>query len=1047
MKGSTILKKVLPIVIVLLLIVGVAITVTAVKKNAGKASVITGKDDVYLSVRETVNGKEYTYSISKNDLYTELFDSIGLSSAITMSNIDILKDKKNDEGVSIWDSITEDEIKEQIAKDCYGEDVDVDDLTEDEKADLEKKFLNTMYIGYGYDASNMYTDDIMNHYRLVLGKKAYAKYALAKEIADAPSDDPYFSDDDIEDYYDDHYSSSFYGILVGFSSSANVSLALQQQRVINSTFWKHLTLKQNDENQNYETETGEALTAFEVIQTVINLYNMMNPTKMLVEGTATYDEETKTYVVADGDYAIVDHSAEYDNAKAAIEALEVVKTEGFDHDEVIALIATAQEKVEALSGGSTSTLIENLQKLNALVSGEDSEGNPETVYDTLIEGIQEFAFKAYVFNLDNVDSPLYFDYTSLYDYDSNLPSKFSSNYAVYTPFISTNDSSALWYTKSSLSSNSVYYVFVKLAELDSPALADVKDEIIEKLTEDKLTDSYMETKMAELREEYNIKFFNKDLDNSYIESMKSNYSVEHKANKKKSSTAVFKTDLKEYSADDLFNYMEKTSGLSTAISDIAYQRLLNNPLFNTYKDMETGKWIGDKGKETRDSITAQVENQRLYFLSGSYSSYGYSPQTMTWEEFLYQLNGVKSEYELADMILYSTISSDYVKKALDFAETKGEGVEAEFVMSYSDALNSDIWKLVEEKMQGIIEDYFSCYGEHLLVSVYENIKAEVAGSDPVDPTDDNTTEVQWTDEQKQLAKELLNEVQEYLLSASGTYSAKLDAIVSAFNAAPYAVVDPDTNEYIDVCDSNGNLYKYYLELGDIKIDLAKYKSAGLCLKHETLSSFGAGEMVEQFENAAKEIWAADMEKGLTDNITIYKNSEGDYNIETKFGYHLYVNLGSSLLTTYKQAVVDANGEPTGEEVDATLPSLYDVRNYIMHQLVEAIDTTDMSDEEKAKVEELDEKIHDLITSEVSTAISTYYSVVSSEITGSYFSAILQQNEVKGLLGSSTINSSQFEISDVTKFIDASFENVYEANLKYLNSGDENLFDITGAFSK
>ena len=114
---------------------------------------------------------------------------------------------------------------------------------------------------------------------------------------------------------------------------------------------------------------------------------------------------------------------------------------------------------------------------------------------------------------------------------------------------------------------------------------------------------------------------------------------------------------------------------------------------------------------------------------------------------------------------------------------------------------------------------------------------------------------------------------------------------------------------------------------------------------------------------------------------------------------------------------------------------------------EAIDTTDMSDEEKAKVEELDEKIHDLITSEVSTAISTYYSVVSSEITGSYFSAILQQNEVKGLLGSSTINSSQFEISDVTKFIDASFENVYEANLKYLNSGDENLFDITGAFSK
>lgn len=1044
MKGSTILKKVLPIVIVLLLIIGVAVTVTAVKKSKGKVSEITGKDDVYLSLSETVDGKKYTYSITKNDIYTELFDSIGLSSAITMSNIDILKDKKNDEGVSIWDSVTEEEIKDAIKEACYGEDADLDKLSDDEKAEKEEDFLNTMYTGYGYDASNMYTNDIMNHYRLVLAKKAYAKYALNKAIKDAPSDDPYFSDDKVEDYYDDKYSSSFYGILVPFTSAANYTLALQQQRVVNSQFWKHATLKQNEETKAYSTETGEALTTFEVIETAIKLFNLLNPSEQLVAGTATFNEETKVYEVSEGaDYAIVDYSANYADAKAAVDALEMVKTPDFDHDAATTLIATAQEKVEALTGGSTATLIEKLQKLADLVSGEATEGNPETVYDEIATAITQFAFKAYVFNLNNVDSPLYFDYTSLYKYDSNLPSKFSSNYANYVPFESLNNSSALWYTKSSLSSNSVYYVFVKLAELDSPKLSDVKEEIIEKLTEEELTDSFVEKKMAELREEYNFKFFNKDLDESYISSM-SSYEVEHKLNKKKSNTALFKTDVKEYSADDLFAYMEKTAGLSTAVSDIAYQRLLNNPLFNKYKDMETGKWIGDEGKELKESITAQVENQRLYFLSGSYASYGYTPQTMTWEEFLYQLNGVKTEYELAEMILYSTISSDFIKKALDFAQLDGEKLDTKLKMNYVDSLNSEAWKLVEERMAEIIDDYFSCYGEHLLVSVYETVKDSVNGSNPIDPTDDSS-DVKWTDEQKQLAKELLNEVQEYLLTASGTYSAKLDAVVKAFNAAPYAVKDGE--EYIDVCDTDGNLYKYYLELGDIKIDLAKYKTAGLYLKHETLDSFGAGKMVEPFENAAKEIWAADMEKGLNDNITIYKNSEGDYNIETKFGYHLYVNLGSTSITTYDQVVVDADGTPTANTVKATLPSLYEVRTYLLHQAYEALDTTDYSDEDKARLEAIEEDFHEVLTTEVTNAITTYYSVVASEITGTYFSAILQQKEVKGLLGGATFNSNQFTTDDISAYLAQSFKNVYKANLKYLKNGDEEKFDITQAFSK
>ena len=94
-----------------------------------------------------------------------------------------------------------------------------------------------------------------------------------------------------------------------------------------------------------------------------------------------------------------------------------------------------------------------------------------------------------------------------------------------------------------------------------------------------------------------------------------------------------------------------------------------------------------------------------------------------------------------------------------------------------------------------------------------------------------------------------------------------------------------------------------------------------------------------------------------------------------------------------------------------------------------------------------EELEEILTTDVTTAISSYYTVIASEITGNYFSAILQQKEVKALLDSATLNSTQFNTADIVKFMNASFENVYESNLSYLENGDEASFDITGRLSK
>ena len=170
MNVNSILKKVLPVICTILLIVIITITATAIKNSSAKTPDLgDAKEEVYLSIKETLGGKEFTYSITKGELYDDLKGQIGLSTVITMTNKAILKNAKANSGKSYWESVTAQEITDAINKDVYGEDnIDEDGnvtITDDEeKADLEKAFTNTMYTGYGYNvAAGIYSDEIKEY--------------------------------------------------------------------------------------------------------------------------------------------------------------------------------------------------------------------------------------------------------------------------------------------------------------------------------------------------------------------------------------------------------------------------------------------------------------------------------------------------------------------------------------------------------------------------------------------------------------------------------------------------------------------------------------------------------------------------------------------------------------------------------------------------------------------------------------------------------------------------------------------------------------------
>lgn len=1073
MNVKSILKKVLPIICTILLIVIITVTVTAIKNNSAKTPDLgDAKDDAYLSITETLGGKEFTYKITKGELYEDLRGQIGLSTVITMTNKAILKDAVSETtNKSYWDSVTADEIVEAINKDVYGEDnIDEDGkitITDDEeKEDLEKKFKTSMYTGYGYTitADGIYSAEIKEHYNLILAKKLYGKEALAKEIKEADADKPYFDDDKVEEYYEENYGKNFYALIVPFKSSNEAKLLLQQLGYVydstsNVSVWVNNTIKETKEGSGiYESVKGDAAKVNQVVEAFINLYNHVSGEK-LVEGTIAIEKDAdgkNVYKLSEGcDYAKLDVTAEATAARDAVKALATALTEEKSIEEKQELISAAKTAVKALQDKvadetGTQSVLNKLDEVLALYSEVDYKATELDLVTSCETIINTYNDVTVVFNKDNKDSVIYWDFAELDEFDSSFGTKLESNYSSYYPFYngekenSVNDKNQKWYSKSPFSSSSVYYYVIKLGEEAAPKLEDVRDEILAKLEEEAYTDDIMEEKMCELRAEYGFKVLDKGLQEDYI-TVCEKYEVEYKKNKKKSTLVASASKegfTYEISVEALFDYMEKTLGLATAISEISSQRLVINTYFNKYYDYASKEWLGEEGEELKDLIIENVEVQRLNFLSGAYASYGYDPSVLTWEEFLFQMNGVNDEYELADAMLYSNVAADYIAEAIKFVSVKGETFEEiEFEVEYSDALANAAWAMLEKRMKAVYEETFTVNGEHFLVSMYESAKEALASdATPVDPKE-------WTDEQKALAKEFIESVYDYLQYAEGTYAKKLQAVVDAFDAAPYNVEDADGNDVL-IVDTDNQQYKYVLKYGNGKfVDLAKYKSAGLHVSYESLGSFGAGKMVKPFEEAAKSIWTADKEAGeLTDNITVYANEEGKHFIETEFGYHLYVNLGSTFSKTYKVKTLDANGNVVDGE-EQIIPSLYEIRLSNLIDAYNALITDDLSEEEKEKINDKIDELKENLSTEADAAVTAYYDVVVAEVTGNYFSTLLQQSEIKDLVNGAgfQLSSSQFTSADVVKLMETNEENTFDSNLKYVKAEDLAVFDITNAF--
>lgn len=536
------------------------------------------------------------------------------------------------------------------------------------------------------------------------------------------------------------------------------------------------------------------------------------------------------------------------------------------------------------------------------------------------------------------------------------------------------------------SAGSLYFYVLKLAENDVTEFNDLTDEQKEaaktqyeaKVREKALTPTYISLKVAQLRKEKNLQIFDDVLESAYLTAIKST-GVEYLETTEQKDNVVATVDGKEFTAEELFDAMCNAGEAAVLIDLLVAERLLGNPTLNKY--YANGAWTNN---DKKTEIEKSLEQEKKNFADGTYTEYGYDPKTISWQSFIEGSYGVANDDELKMMLLAQEITKDFTS-SVNVIENHTVTKDAEgkkvynFTLTEEEAMQSKLWKEIEKAMQKTVDEYFSVKGIHILVSAYETVEDYQVGTNLLDPTAEDT---KWTAEQKQKAKELCEQIALFIKDEKGTYQEKLEKIVNAYKQAP---VGKNSVSELATITSNG--------AAPVTINLSEYKEYGLTVKWESLGTFTNGSMVETFNDAAKAIWDKDVLDEETKRTTISDT------IETKFGYHVYVNLESNTLS-----YIDKEETGEGDNKVTTyryLPTVSEIRKQIT-----------------------DEKL----TSSVTNAITKYYAPYKKEVEGSYYVSVLQYNAVKDLLATFTSEGKATK-ENVEKFLELYIDYVFETNLK------------------
>ncbi|HPN60575.1 MAG TPA: hypothetical protein PLO88_00405, partial [Bacilli bacterium] len=562
MNSKSVIKRTLPLVIVLLVIIGIAISCSVLNRKE-VVPAITDAQGEYLSITE--GGR--TYSISKQKMYEQLKKTYGLTVLLDEMDKNLLQAQPKDNS-NYWSAITAADIDQAIEEAIFPDGQDGLSATEiQEKTD---DYYDNLYTSKGLRTK----EAVREYHQLLLAKKLYGRDQLTEAVATADaaaaanaSLEPYFSNDEITTYYDANYKNGYWTIIVPFKTSVEGENLLKQ-------LGYSLHVKDANDTTDFARWVKDVggvetnLTIYEVVKAFIDMYN------------TAYSHQVEGYPA------------------------------------------------------NTLSLVKGVQYT-----------------ETLVEGETKITFNTDVSADDEAKNKLYSTYKEMIDYQSEIENYLKRT--MKTSYESSTDtvlsSTSSWYTPTlrSYNSGTLHCFILKIAEEVAPNKDDVVDEIKAALFEKELTDTYVATEMVKLRAKNDLLFYDPDLEDAYVKTAKS-YKETHTESKAESKTLVAKIGSTEYSADALFNLLDKYYGITLAYAEINYERMLSNLEFNKIYDyhlQDASDKVRILNADKWESIIIEANNLKNNFVANAYATYGFS-STYGWKNFIRDVYGANSDHEL-----------------------------------------------------------------------------------------------------------------------------------------------------------------------------------------------------------------------------------------------------------------------------------------------------------------------------------------------------------------------------------------------------------------
>ncbi len=997
MTGKDVVKRTLPVAIALVLIVIIAIIVMSAKSCNNKTPELSNGDDTFIVFKGQNGAKDLT--ISKERLYTYMKQQYGVSELMRLVDNKLYEEEMNQVNQADLDKYIVESVFTSKSLDATTDSDAVKESNKKEFQDMIDSLLMNNLLKKAdvdtdpYNTASKVWDVLRKYYKLQYARREWAKAEygryLEEQLKDSTDEATYskmFTDDDLETYFEENYSGTVYGFFIPFTSEAAAKKAMAEVGINTSSAllddddgWVRSSFDYNAKD-NPTVPEDAYLTPAEVYKAFIKMYNAVYSGQGKSINESVYAEEvsyskTLTKLVNALNTAVKDKTVEGD-----VVLPQTITVTGQEAAQVTWELGETNEHLTLENGKiSYHTVATADEKFTLKATIEFSENNKKTVsYELTIKKLENMEDKKAeeTWTVEAVEPFMQFKVEVLeteavdYTWTNSELKEINDTLATYMKTESTKlkieDDPAKFaksYTVKPVSCGNYYFLMIKFKETVGTNLSEIKEEVekakLNSLLDGESGENYINQMIYKRRQDAGLEIYDRYIeavyDYQYTQFFESTLKLtdydKFEDSKKKEQVNVAKFMVGDnkvtISADELYSELATKYSVSISVDLINQYKLVSDKTFNTIYNPYTG----DKDKDSySELLTSEIGNFRKnfelgYFTYSYLSYYGFIPNfpaSYGWANFKQDYFGAFTDEELL-------INSSF-----------GGSAYSEALKAYKKTLYSDITAIdgaettdVYKKMEELYNEWYGLNVVNLIVGIDTNYDGTMNQQSIKDETLNTFSKTDWTNEQKDLAKELIELFKELLpqTAKTGPYS-QLEEMVKVYNEA-------GLTEETAAPTAESTIYNYNY--------FAKYKKAGLVLKLEKAAEYNnSSSLVEEFLDELEAMYKEVVENGDEGTFDVAYASKP---VETMYGFHLIYALNTTEredLPEVKDIIIYNLVQDAETYADSTVD--YKIKKYEA-----AVEELKKYDIEYTSDYEMDE--------EITAKITAWYTTAITELTG------------------------------------------------------------------